>query len=99
MPDTRRRFRPGQAFPLEIDLRLVPDFEPPIAQRLADGYARRLTRRAFRRRLLLGYLALFLGLFLGQPLLFSAQGIGHGALYFVGQVLEGPRRVLGVLRF
>ena len=90
MPDARQRLRSGEAFALEIDLRLVPDFEPLIAQRLADGYARRLTRCAFRRRLLLGHLALFLGLFLGQPLLFGAQRLGHGAFYLVGQVLERP---------
>ena len=36
MADARERFGAGEAFALEIDLRLIPDFEPTIAQRLRD---------------------------------------------------------------
>ncbi len=56
MPDARQRFRPGEAFALEIDLRLVPDFEPLIPQRLADGYARPPVRGFLRPLLLFGFL-------------------------------------------
>src|SRR5215210_5984046 len=31
--DTGKRFRPGQTFAAQIDFRLVPDFQPVLAQR------------------------------------------------------------------
>ena len=40
MVHARQRLGAGKAFALEIDLGLVPDFEPMIAQRLGDRDAR-----------------------------------------------------------
>src|SRR5262249_27442723 len=34
--DARQRLGTGQAFALEVDLRLVPHLEPAVAQRLVD---------------------------------------------------------------
>jgi hypothetical protein len=36
MADARERFRAGETFTLQIDLRLVPDLQPIITQRLVD---------------------------------------------------------------
>ena len=36
MMNARERFGAGEAFALEIDLRLIPDFQPMLAQRLLD---------------------------------------------------------------
>jgi hypothetical protein len=44
MADARQRFRARETFSLEVDLGLVPDFEPAPGQRLAD-FDPRLRRR------------------------------------------------------
>ena len=40
MVQARQRLGAGKAFALEIDLGLIPDLEPIIAQRLGDRHAR-----------------------------------------------------------
>ena len=42
--DARQRLGAGEAFALEVDLGLVPDLEPMIAQRLGDRDPRRRRR-------------------------------------------------------
>ena len=98
MPNARQRFRPGEAFALEIDFRLIPDFEPLIPQRLANGHARPLMGGGLRPHRLFGLVFNLLG-FLGQPLLFGVQRLSHGAFDVVGQVLEGPRSVFDIFQF